>query len=207
MPRKRNNRPKNGFSSPLRARPGVKTVTYQDTTVAIITVSDTVDSFTFTSRQLMPGLNITTTPSGAQRVFVPRTVFVEVLPTGTGPEVAILQLQIPASWAGNRTSEAFGVQPFKMTSLVNPTLFQLNYRAAGKAIPYILRPSSLLDNEELLEIQGRSGGAGNRSYQLRITTVVDLMPQDGIVNVVPTIRSRFVSPLVDQDLDEEPIEA
>ena len=203
MPKRRNNRPKNGFSSSLRARSGVKVVTYQDTVVAAITLSNTVSNFTFTSDQLMPGLRSVGAATGNHRIFVPRTIFVEVVPTDADPLPGVLQLQIPASWGGNRTSEAFGVQPFKLTSLVNPTLYQLSYKAAGRWIPYILRPSSMLDAEELLTIQGRvEGGAVNRSFQIRITTVVDLMPQDGIVNVVPTIRTRFVSP-IEQDNEED----
>ena len=168
-------------------------ITYQDTIVSSITVTDTVDTFTYTTQQLLPGLNFGSTTVGRQRIVIPRSIFAEVLPVGSSTATAVLQLQVPPSWAGNRSSEGFGFQPFKLISLVNPTILNMDWKAAGRTVPYILRPTSMLDNEEMLDVQGRTGGTTSRALQLRITTVVDIMPQDGIVNIVPSLRSRFVS--------------
>ena len=188
MARRKQINNRNGFASPLRARPGMKTVIYQDTTTSTITVSETATTFTYTTGQLLPGLHRTASPTGAQRVLVPRAIFVECIPSGsTSAALPIVQLQVPATWGGNRTSEGFGAQPFKLISAVNPTILKLDWVAMGRVVPYVLRPTSMVDDEDLLSIQGKVGSTTSRTLQLRITTVVALMPQDGIIDVTPTV--------------------
>ena len=192
--RKINNR--NGFSSPLRARNGCKTITYQDTISSQFVISSTADSFTYTTGQLLPGLNTSVVAAITTRIFVPRCIFVEVVPSGTTTNPGILQLQIPASWGGNRTSESFGGQPFKITSLVNPTLYKLDFRAIGRTCPYVLRPTSAGDVEDLMTIRARTNAAASATFDARITTIVDILPQDGLLNQTPTASLKYIEPTI-----------
>ena len=177
---RRNNN--NGFASTFAARPGIKSMIFQDTVASEITVSETANTFVFTSEQLIPSFGLIT------RIYVPRCIFVECLPTTNTESATMLQLQIPATWGGNRTSTGLGLQPYKMLSAVNPTRLKLDFVAAQRILPYVRRPGSTTDNEDLLQIRSstRLTGADTSAITLRITTVVDILTQETLGRKVPT---------------------
>mgnify|MGYP003573519834 FL=1 len=155
---------------------------FQDTIATEITVSETADTFVLSSEQLIPSFGLIT------RIYVPRCIFVECLPTTQTEAATMLQLQIPATWAGNRTSTGLGLQPYKMLSAVNPTRLKLDFVAAQRILPYVRRPGSTTDNEDLLQIRSSSRltGADTSVITLRVTTVVDILTQETLGRKIPT---------------------
>ena len=179
---KRRTRPRNGQN-------GLNFLTYTDLVNSRIETAISQADYTYTAKQLLPGLSFLAVGG---RVLVPKRIDIEIIPqylnaTIAPPTTAVIQAQVPATWAGNRSSEAFGSMKWKLISAVNPTRLSVSYDSLSRWVPYVKRPTSMVDDEELLNLKIESGVSGQGiELFLVIKTLVRIMPQDALIGPVPT---------------------
>ena len=185
---------------------------YKETVLSRISIeSDSTGYVAFYSADLLPGLE---TASEDSRVLVPRRVIVEALPNFEGANsIVTAQLQAgtlfmdPGDQLLNLTS--FGTTPFKIMSAVNPTRYVFDFRQAGRTCPYILKPVRPLfrvtDTRSFIRFAFNAVGAFTKNVEvtLRITTFIDVLPQDNLLYVVPFPVTRSIGPIVSNRNDDE----
>ena len=187
MARKQNGRKRRPNGNTNGAR---NFLTYTDLVNSRIETAAAQADYTYTAQQLLPGLSVTAVGG---RVIVPKRVDIEIIPqylnaTVAPPTTAVIQAQVPATWAGNRSSESFGSMKWKLISAVNPTRLSLSFDSLSNYVPYVKRPTSLVDNEELLNLKIESGVSGQGiELFLVIKTLVRVMPQDALIGPTPTV--------------------
>ena len=93
-------------------------------------------------------------------------------------------------------STSFGTVPFKVMSAVNPTRYVFDFRRAGRICPSILKPIRPMfratDVRSFVRFAYNALGASTNEIDLtiRITTFVDILPQDNLIPVIPFPASR-----------------
>ena len=185
MARKNNGRrARNGGTNGLNYLP------YTDLVNSRIQTAISQADYTYSTRQLLPGLSFLAVGG---RVFVPKRIDIEIIPqylnaTIAPPTTAVIQAQISDVWLGNISSEAFGSMKWKLISAVNPTKLSLSFDSLSRFVPFIKRPTSMVDNEPLLNLKIESGVAGQGiELFLVIKTLVRIMPQDALIGPEPTL--------------------
>jgi hypothetical protein len=194
---KRNNNGKRG-RRPARRSAGF-ILPYKETVLSRLLIdADNTGYVAYYSGDLLPGLD---TASDDSRVIVPRRVIVETLPNFEGAN-SIVTAQVQAGTMFMDTgdqllnSTSFGTVPFKIMSAVNPTRYVFDFRQAGRICPFVLKPIRPLfrstDTRSFIRFAYNAIGAFTRNVEvtLRITTFVDVLPQDNLLVVVPFPVSR-----------------
>ena len=166
---------------------GSMTQAYKDTVVANLTLTAQKNVVEFYSGGLLPGLGSGATTS---RTFVPRRCIVEFLPqVGASQDQVFVQVQCGDQFMPSDdpfVGSCFATQPTKLLSQVNPTRLGFDWRKAGAICPSILKPirplfQSTVDRSYLRILASTAETAPNIVVALRITTYVDIFPQDEII--------------------------
>lgn len=204
----RNNR-RNGNRRGRRMQPsrGI-TLPYKETVLSRISISTDETGFVaYYSADLLPGLDVS---SDESRVIVPRRVIFEMLPNIQGSN-SIVTAQLQAGTMFMDTGEqllnstSFGTVPFKVMSAVNPTRYVFDFRRAGRICPSILKPIRPMfratDVRSFVRFAYNALGAATNAIELtiRITTFVDILPQDNLIPVIPFPASRSPAQVADTE--------
>ena len=171
------------------------TQSYRDTVVASLEVTDQKNVAEFYGAGLLPGL---ATSAAISRTFVPVKTVVEFLPqVGSNQTQVFAQVQLGDLFMpldDQFVGSCFPTQPTKLLSQVNPTTLVFDWRRAGKRAPSVLKPVrslfvSVVDRSFLRILLDTVDSTPNISIALRITTWVDVFPQDEIVFLEPAVRT------------------
>jgi hypothetical protein len=177
--KKNGRRGKGGVPGALKAR-STGCLPFRDTIAGNFTSDGTTNaSFQCKPDLLLPSL-------GNTRSFVFRRFIVEVIPdlsAGNVPE-ALAQLQFL-----DRDGDITCMQPYKLLSGINPTLFVLDIDALAKMFPAVKGPYNTTPGQsQCFRIVIPQAG----TYKLKITTFVDILPQLDLDRVTITNGVRTV---------------
>ena len=173
---------------------GSMTTVFKDTVVANLTLTARNNVVEFYSAGLLPGLG---TGAATSRTIVPRRCIVEFLPqVGASQDQVFVQVQCGDMFMPSDEQFAgscFATQPTKLLSQVNPTRLTFDWRKAGTVCPSILKPirplfQSTVDRSYLRILASTAEADPNIVIALRITTFVDIFPQDEIVFLDPVTQ-------------------
>jgi hypothetical protein len=181
---------------------------YKDTVTSDVAITQAFGSFDFTAVQLLPSLNVST---NRDRTIVPRWVRCEVIPNISEGRSALIvaQLQLGTVFLppAESTRTAFAIAPFKAASSINPTMYYFDFRKVGRLCPYILRPIRVTSFQSLdlsfIKFVVRSTTTGSELL-LRITTCVDVLPQDEVQSPTRIAQIPYFST---QDEKDDELEA
>jgi hypothetical protein len=184
MPKSKSRRSRyNGVSTPFRQGRNY-TLPFKDTILGSAVITEASTSIPLTNQQLLPSLSTDITLT---RLVVFRKVIVEVLPVAVDDQIAG-QIQVGEGLSENGP---FGIAPFKIASQVNPTMYYMDFRKAATIAPAILKPVRGNTPVTIVRVKfrGQNTTPQDTAVQFRVTSWVDVMPQEAAFDITPLLLS------------------